>query len=313
VRRRFYIPDPVGDAIRDHFQTAIERSRQEFFSAAEDEDALTGHLGARLEVPTQRVDVPDSEVSGPWKWSVRYTKFRGRGRDAPERFLGADGILELSVEMGRTDMKTLLFQSKVGDGSGGRDLVAQALKLSTWREAAAVFAYSPDGYLAYTLDDVLEHRGQLRNAESVPLHEFLGGPFLGCVVGDDDLRYDARRRRLAWRAMNGEVVSATFRPSHRFAVKVEAPKQLGRDRIDRELSPEDVHAYRMLATPEEILRRAGTRAVPPLQKAQREMLKLYHPDLYNDLDDLLQELATKRSQDVGQAFDRVTKRGQRRL
>ena len=205
MRRRVYIPEPVRTAIRAHVRERVEQSRGEFFSAAEDEDTLTGHLGARLQIPPQRVLLLEDELPGEWRWSITYKKFRGRGPKATETFLGADGIVELTVDSGfRIDQKTLLFQSKIGE-TGGTDLVRQALKLSTWREAAAVFSYTPDRFAAFTLDDVLEHRGRLPAASGTSLGEFLADEFLECLVGDDELRYDAVRRELTWRASNGAV------------------------------------------------------------------------------------------------------------
>ena len=160
MRRRMYIPDAVRDAIRDHVAAALDRAASEFDIRGEDEDTLTGHMGALLQVARQRVEVPPpDELPGVWQWAIKYTKFRGRGPGATERSSGADGIFELTLEIGgRTERKSLLFQAKVG-ARGGRDLVEQALKLSTWREAAVVIAYAPTGFTAFTLDEVLASRG----------------------------------------------------------------------------------------------------------------------------------------------------------
>ena len=78
--------------------------------------------------------------------------------------------------------------------------------------------------------------------------------------------------------------------------------------MDKRLDPNDVHSYRMQATPEEILTRPGRGRIETPQKAQRELRTLYHPDLYSDLEPLFRELATKRSQDVGEAYERIRTR-----
>jgi hypothetical protein len=113
MAHRLYIPAQVLDAISGHISTAVEKAVQGFWSANEDEDTLTGHLGACLKTGTHTVDVTQDEINGPWKWSIDYSKFRGRGKNATESYLGADGILELSLDMGyRRDTKSLLFQAK---------------------------------------------------------------------------------------------------------------------------------------------------------------------------------------------------------
>jgi len=98
MRRRLYIPDEVKANIRAHLETAIQNTVEGFDSASEDEDTMTGHLGARLQVRVQRVMVPrPNEIPGEWRWAIKYYKFRGRGPAATERFLGADGIFELTL------------------------------------------------------------------------------------------------------------------------------------------------------------------------------------------------------------------------
>lgn len=60
---------------------------------AEDEDTFTGHVGALLGCAERQTDVSGQT----WRWRIEYSKFRGRGRDASETFLGADGIFEVRV------------------------------------------------------------------------------------------------------------------------------------------------------------------------------------------------------------------------
>lgn len=52
MARRLYIPAQVLDAISTHLSTAVEKAIQGFWSANEDEDTLTGHLGACLRTGT---------------------------------------------------------------------------------------------------------------------------------------------------------------------------------------------------------------------------------------------------------------------
>jgi hypothetical protein len=172
MARRLYIPAQVLDAISDHISIAVEKAVQGFWSANEDEDTLTGHLGACLKTGTRTVAVTREEINGPWKWSIDYSKFRGRGRNATESYLGADGILELSLDMGyRRDTKSLLFQSKI-DWDNSPDLVEQAIVMSTWREAAIGINYTSTSFDAYSLDSILASRGIKANAKgAITLHQ----------------------------------------------------------------------------------------------------------------------------------------------
>ena len=307
-----YIPDAVKEAIHAHVTAAVGQARDGFMSAAEDEDTLTGHLGALLQTSRRRVEVPPpDEIAGEWRWTIRYTKFRGRGPRATERYLGADGIFELCLEIGgRVERKSLLFQSKIGD-RGGRALVQQALMLSTWREAATVLTYAPIGFSAYALDDVLASGGDLRRAPRAALDDYLAGSFLGCRVGDDELRYDATRRQLRWRAMSGELVATDFQVAHRVSVGIEAPTRVRAARVDKQVRPGQIHDYRMAATEAEILQRAGAAAPSVPAAARRDLLRLYHPDRFGDLDELARQVATRRSQDISEAYARVTSKARR--
>ena len=98
MRQRLYIPAQVKEAIAKHVETAVERARDGYSSAEEDEDTLTGDLGGNLRIRTQTVSVDQDQIRGEWKWGITYYKFRGRGRNATESMLGADGIFELTVE-----------------------------------------------------------------------------------------------------------------------------------------------------------------------------------------------------------------------
>src|SRR5580698_4137420 len=93
MRRSLYIPEPVRAAIEAHVRERLSEADQGFWSAAEDEDTYTGHLGALLRA-TERKVLVDGQA---WHWSIEYTKFRGRGKRATESAVGADGIFEIRV------------------------------------------------------------------------------------------------------------------------------------------------------------------------------------------------------------------------
>jgi hypothetical protein len=316
VRRNFYIPDEVQEAIRAHLRDAVAAARDEFFSSSEDEDSLTGHLGALLMTRgTQAVYAEtNAEIPGVWRWRITYNKFRGRGPGATERFVGADGIIELSLDWGgdQPQSKTMLFQAKIGDDDR-QGLTAQALKLSTWREAAAIFKYGVDAFSGYTVDEVLAAGGALRADRGRDLDSYLSDLFVPCHVGDDELQYDARRRLLSWRTLDQELVSARFALNHRIRMQVQPPAPQARH-VDREIPPEAIHEHRMRATPEEMIRPVGPppRRVPALETAQRKAQRLFHPDVYDSLDATVKSIATRRFQEVQNAADEIKVEQRRR-
>lgn len=285
MARRLYIPAQVLDAISEHISIAVEKAIQGFWSANEDEDTLTGHLGACLKTGTHTVEVTQDEVNGPWKWSIDYAKFRGRGKNATESYLGADGILELSLDMGyRKDTKSLLFQSKT-DWDNSPDLVEQAIVMSTWREAAIGINYTPTSFEAYSIDSILASRGIKADAKgAISLQEALGQYFIRCKVGNTDLRYDARTRRLYWRDVNGLLVAVQFSVPNRIRLNVEGPTQNNPIHVDKELSPEEINQHRMEVEPEEVLMPVLAPVEINAKTMKRVLAMTYHPDRYSAYD-----------------------------
>lgn len=308
MRRQIYLPTQVKDSIREHLSEACQAAVETYDSAAEDEDTLTGHLFSKLEVAKRSVLVQNAEIGGNWKWAFRYYKFRGRGPHPTENFLGADGILVLQLHNGtRVDAKSLLFQSKMKNASGPA-LLTQCIKLSTWREAAFVVEYTPSGFFAISLDDVILHRGRaesFRHSKSLP--DYLGHEFLDCLVGDDELRYRARERQLVWRAQTGEVVGTQFSIPYRLTLDVYAPRYPGANRdVDRVVPTDEIHRYRMFARPEEILTVNATSSLEELREAKKRLALAYHPDKFMGLDFDCQALMNSRMQEVNQAHDLLT-------
>src|SRR5437660_420339 len=181
TRRRedLYIPEAVKASISRHLYLTTARAVDGYLSASEDEDVLTGSLGASLRANTQKVLVTQDEINGTWTWSIGYYKFRGRGKNATEKLTGADGIFELIVTgPARSQKKSLLFQAK-NNWTNDIHLLEQSIKLSNWREAAFVLNYLPNQIEAYLLDDVVKSRGvKSEDVGSMPLADFLSRNFL---------------------------------------------------------------------------------------------------------------------------------------
>ncbi len=308
MRRRLYIPDEVNRAMAEHIRTAVLKAVAGYWSASEDEDVLTGHLGASLKIGNQKVRVVEtqSELPGDWTWSVDYYKFRGRGKNATEHILGADGLFELRLQRGyRTETKSLLFQAK-NNWNSDRELVAQCIKLSTWREAAFVLNYTSEAFEAFSLDEVLKLRGVRPSpSHAKSLANFLAEDFLDCLVGDTDLSYEPRARRLVWRAVSGEIVATVFSVKHRIRVNIKPPQSSGHDQVDRQIPNSEIYNYRMEARDEEILSLESEHSIKELKTARNDLALSYHPDRYNEIDDLLRHILNRRMQEINQAYERV--------
>ena len=138
---RFPIPDEVIRDIRNWTRHAELAAIADFPQTSADEDAIVESFGARLRCRVKEVHVAgQSDLPGLWKWSIAHTRFRGRGRGAVEKHIGADVIIELELRSRdgyQNTTKALLIQA-TKDWTIDYKIVEQAARLSTWREAAAV-------------------------------------------------------------------------------------------------------------------------------------------------------------------------------
>jgi hypothetical protein len=160
VATQLFIPVEVVHDIRNWTRRAELAAIADFPQTSTDEDAIVESFGTRLRCRTRVVDVTDAEVPGPWKWSISHTRFRGRGRDATERHVGADVIIELTIRRPnryRADTKALLLQAKK-NWTNDSKVIEQAARLSTWREAAALMNLTAEQFEAFRIDDVIAAR-----------------------------------------------------------------------------------------------------------------------------------------------------------
>ena len=300
-----FLPPEVVRSIEARLRRQELRALRTFASAAEDEDSMTSHVFGKLETERVRVLVRSGEVPGTWTWSFGYTKFRGRGRGATESYVGADGILEFALIFGSGERvkKGALFQAKMG-GTGGSDLVRQAIKLSTWREAAFIVDYASDGISAISLDEVLRHGGRLTRSPHTDLASFIVKEFAACKVGDRELQYDAKLRRLFWRDMANNVIETHFQLKHRARLTVKAPTRRRRTIPwhSERISPSEIHLHRLKARAADILGVQQDATPAEAKKAQRAMARLYHPDTVSSFSDLYRDLLNKRMAEVNAAY-----------
>ena len=169
------VPGDVIEALRLHLQVACPRAQRGWESVKEEEDAITGDFFGNLRT--------DWTATGKYSWRFSYNKFRGRGRGALEKEIGADGLITvqyLDPEEGKTYYKSLVFQAKKQNGR------IKPSQLETMRRhfpgGSAVVIYGPSGYTAY------EHTplGMMRLCDMIAFN------FLNCTIGTEGLHYDSR-------------------------------------------------------------------------------------------------------------------------
>lgn len=308
ARRNLSIPEEVKLEIRKHISEKYKLALDGYFSANEEEDALTGDLGATLRVKNQKVMVGNNQYERPgeWTWSINYHKFRGRGLGATESKLGADGLFELTLKIGGyTEKKSLLFQSKI-NWKNDPNLLKETVKLTTWREAAFILNFTATEFEAIEIDTVIASRGKRPNEIiTTPLDEFIGTNFLDCLVGDLDLKYNARSRILIWKARNGQIVATKFTIPERISVDIVAPETSYDDhyKYDKEIKNEEIHNYRMDASENDILSLDKIYSNKELKKAWTKQALIYHSDKHTFGDSFLDELMKSQMQEKNEAYE----------
>ncbi len=167
------------------------------FSAG-DEDAVTGALGQSV---LQRPVVFQSDDGSQWAWFIRYYKLRGRGKGAPEKHTGADGIFQIHVqsESGAViRMKGLPFQSKKNWRGTNTKLAEQASDLLSSCGDGIVIDFTPSGYYAAHVESVAYAKGKrsdVAKGKRLPKLAITLSEFVECRLGKDGLYYDPETER----------------------------------------------------------------------------------------------------------------------
>lgn len=221
------IAGPVYEEISEHIREKCHEAEEGWQSANEDEDTLTGDLGATLR---RGWTTTHDDEGNPWKWRVTYKKFRGRGKGAVEKSIGADGILQIEVENSETGAmidKGLLFQSKKAGTAAPKKLNEQVENMEDLvPSGSAVFEFGPKKYQAYESAPVLEKRGHIGDVPAsakVRLGDFLADRFLPCRVGRRGLYYDAIRQSLFVPDRTNGLIRIRRELRHRFRIEVRRP------------------------------------------------------------------------------------------
>lgn len=305
------IPNQVLQAIREHVDKAVKHAESGYSSAQEEEDTITGELGGALRTKgVQAVSVTDS---GIWRWSITYSKFKSKARNATESIVGADGIIEMRVGSPEQDQrKSALFQAK---NTQKRDLklVEQCAKMSVWREASFVISYTAKGYSAYSLDDILLSGGSIEQANNgTPLAAWIIDTFIGCRIGHSDLYYNKDERKLYWvreKSSEDEYQSerwvwVDFRPKHLIHIDVTPPNWRSSRAV--EIIPSKISLNRLTFTPGDLFGIETPFSLKQLKKRLRELLRAYHSDKSYHLSDDLRSLLDARVREIIQAFSKLS-------
>lgn len=200
------IPNTLMNEIAEHLRQGVKDGEGGFANARADEDTVTGDLGGCLRTKSGWVN--GTYDGKKCRWRVQYTKFRGRGKGAEEKQLGADWIIEIEVEdMTTGDMirKGLLAQSKMEGKSIDPSQCEKMEELTPGN--SMVFEYGEDGYYSEPSSEALKNKGKHRKnrPNRSRLGESLAGDFLECRTGQRDLYYDAVRKILVTPKNNNTV------------------------------------------------------------------------------------------------------------
>ncbi len=216
------IPGPVFHAVQEHLLRAANRGEEGWEGGSEEEDTLTGDLCGQLRTGWKRPVTVNGER---WRWRVQYKKFRGRGRGALEKPIGADGIVQVEVHrppIRVTVYKGVLFQAKKGRIGHGKGLIEQVRRMENIApRSSTIFEYRPDGYRAVAgVRYLASVESGLAPNQLESLGPFLAETFLPCKIGIRGVYYDAVREKLFVPAAE-EVRAIDFTIRNRLSIEVE--------------------------------------------------------------------------------------------
>lgn len=225
------IPQGVFREVQAHLREGAAHAEGGWEAGSDEEDTLTGDFGASVRTPGW---VESRDDGARWQWRITYKKLRGRGRDAPEKVIGADGIFQIEVRPFGTSVvipKGILFQAKKYQGSSRSDLIPQVEDMERVAPgASAVFEFGPNGYFGVSGREILVTR-QL-DPDRVPhperrLGSYLADEFLPCEAGLRGMYYDPFRGNLFVPLAGGEVRVVQISVRHRIALQVVSERSRG--------------------------------------------------------------------------------------
>ena len=178
--------------IRDRIKAGVTDAVAKFQLNAADEDSVTGALAQAISTATPLVY---RGPEGNFQFEIRSLKIRGRGKGAPEKRLGADGILQIVVSKNgkRVFTKGLPFQAKIEGGFENQAVRQQAASLYRTSETGLIVRYAADRYTGVDVRDLFRPvaDGQPdRVVRQENLGTVFGDRFLDCEIGRMGLTYN---------------------------------------------------------------------------------------------------------------------------
>lgn len=194
---RDILPQEAIRALRDRYITAVSDAEYTYDMHCADEDSLTGALGQSLAIPRNQVFTVGHKT---YSISIGYTKLRGRGKNAPEKIFGSDGIFQIEVKDDQGVVirsKGLPFQSKKNWTGTNKNLAKQAADMEQHTPGGIVMDFSQRGYKACPAQSVVRAEGNRRvlteEGQMRGLGQILGDDFLNCTIGTIGLYFDPER------------------------------------------------------------------------------------------------------------------------
>jgi predicted transcriptional regulator len=200
------LPPPVFQSIQSHLRTKSKQGEGAWECADQEEDSITGHFCGQLYTPRW---IKDNAGGEDWEFRVTYKKFRSKGKDAEEKILGADGIVEVHIEkksLEEKHVKGLLFQAKKSNDTRGKKLEEQAEKMArVVKNASCIFEYGKEFY-AYDASLIAKRASKKDIRESKnPIGDFLADTYLTCEIGKIGMSYDAVAKEIIY-PENGSII-----------------------------------------------------------------------------------------------------------
>lgn len=191
---RDLLPEAVLHTIRDRYLAGVADAEATFDQSSADEDSLTGALGQAIAMPLMSQFITEQ---GNFIVKIDYRKLRGRGRGAPEKKFGSDGIFQIEVKDLAGNVlrkKGLPFQCKKDWRGTNSKLRDQAVHMERETPGGIVVDFESTGYSACTAQAVVAAKGSKAQVKAAGqlrhLGQILGNDFLGCTIGTKGLFYD---------------------------------------------------------------------------------------------------------------------------
>jgi hypothetical protein len=210
-----YIPKYTKKLLKRQIKIAVSKGEQQWKFASSEEDALTGALCSLLQSDWKNFS-PKDRMKG--KWKIEYKKFRSKGKNADEKIVGADGIIQLTVydkDKNITFQKGLLFQAKKIPITGTGKFKEQIDLLKNINESSSiVLLFSDSGFYASELKNV--EKGKIKKKERIL--STINGKFIECKIGSQELYYDFESESLIY---NGKKIGEYLKESVNIKIQQE--------------------------------------------------------------------------------------------